>query len=83
MLICSEGKDSNELNVDRIPALNNNPLDVSGAGDIMLTTSSMTLASGGDIWEAGYIGSLSAAIQIDRLGNIPLQRQEIISHLKK
>ena len=57
---------------DRLPALNPNPKDVAGAGDSLLIASALTLAAGGDIWEAAYIGSVMAACQVSHVGNIPL-----------
>jgi len=59
---------------DRVNALNSNPKDVSGAGDSMLITSSMVLVSGGTIWEASLLGSIASAIQVGRIGNIPLSK---------
>ena len=57
---------------DRLPALNTNPKDVAGAGDSLLIASALTLAAGGNIWEAAYIGSIMAACQVSHVGNIPL-----------
>ena len=67
---------------DRISALNNSPKDVAGAGDSLLITSAMTLASGGNIWEAAYLGSLAAAVQVGRVGNTPLSAKELLQELK-
>ena len=77
LLVHAETTSSNTWLTDRIPALNNNPLDVAGAGDSMMITSAMILASGGNIWEAAAIGSIAAAIQVGRVGNIPITKNEI------
>ncbi len=66
---------------DRVNALNNSPKDVAGAGDSMLISSALTLVSGGSIWEAAIIGSISAAIQVSRVGNMPLQIDELLKEL--
>ena len=66
---------------DRIGALNPTPKDVAGAGDSLLISSALTMAIGGSIWDASLIGSLSAAIQVSRMGNIPLKVEELISGL--
>ena len=66
---------------DRINALNSAPKDVSGAGDSLLITSAMTLASGGNIWQAALLGSLAAAIQVGRVGNTPLKTKELLKEL--
>ena len=67
---------------DRISALNSAPKDSSGAGDSILISSAMTLASGGNIWEAACVGSLAAAIQVGRMGNIPLSVNEILREIR-
>jgi len=66
---------------DRIPALNSNPIDVAGAGDSMLIASSMALALKANIWEAALLGSIAAAIQVSRIGNIPLTTDEFLSNI--
>ena len=66
---------------DRIPALNSAPRDVAGAGDSMLIASSMALACGADIWAAAAVGSLAAAVQVGRVGNTPIQSQELFQEL--
>ena len=63
---------------DRVDALNSTPKDVAGAGDSLLIASSMTLASGGTIWEAACLGSLAAAVQVGRVGNTPLRIEELL-----
>ncbi len=73
--------DKDDLLTDNIPALNSNAKDVSGAGDSLLTCSSMALTVGADIWESAYLGSVAAAIQVSRIGNIPIQKNEMINEL--
>ena len=70
---------SEQFETDRIPALNTNPRDVSGAGDSLLITSALVLAAGGDIWQSAFLGSIAAARQVSRIGNIPLKIEELIS----
>jgi len=81
-LIIHINKDeTNNLFTDRINALNNNPIDVAGAGDSLLITSSMALASGANIWESSLLGSIAASIQVGRIGNTPLQSSELLKEL--
>ena len=78
--IIHASKDGSEnFDTDQIPALNSYSKDVAGAGDSLLISSGMARASGANIWEAAFIGSLAAAIQVGRLGNIPLKLHELIS----
>lgn len=66
---------------DRVGALNSAPKDVAGAGDSLLITSALTLASGGNIWEAACLGSVAAAVQVGRVGNTPIQTKELLQEL--
>jgi len=80
VMIYNSNKD--ELLTDNIPALNNNAKDVSGAGDSLLTCSSMAKRIGANIWEASYLGSIAAAIQVSRIGNIPIQKEELLKEIR-
>ena len=80
MIHAGNGKETDWM-TDRIAALNSAPKDVAGAGDSMLIASAMTLASGGNIWEAACIGSLAAAIQVGRVGNTPIRTYEMLTEL--
>ena len=72
-------KSESGLITDKLAAINPNPVDVAGAGDSMFVTAALTLASGGSIWEAAAVGSVAAAIQVSRLGNLPLNVDELTS----
>jgi len=67
---------------DRLSALNTSPKDVSGAGDSLLTCASMAMAVGADIWQASYLGSIAAACQVSRIGNIPLSASALMVEIK-
>jgi rfaE bifunctional protein kinase chain/domain len=77
-VLISSSSNYDDLKIDRIGALNSNPKDVAGAGDSMLISSAMALATGTNIWEAACIGSYAAAIQVDRVGNSPIQMHELM-----
>lgn len=66
---------------DRLPAMNSTPLDTAGAGDSFLTTASMALVAGADIWQASYLGAVAAALQVSRTGNTPLSFAELRGEL--
>jgi rfaE bifunctional protein kinase chain/domain len=66
---------------DRLPAFNPLPKDVSGAGDSFFMASSMALRTGTDIWQASYLGSLAAALQVSRVGNLPLSAAELVREI--
>ncbi len=66
---------------DRLPALNTVPKDAAGAGDSLLTCTSMALRVGADIWQASYLGSLAAACQVARVGNTPLTPENLLREI--
>jgi len=68
---------------DQVPALNRSAKDVAGAGDSLLVASALTLAAGGTIWESAFLGSLAAAIQVGRVGNIPVLVEELCNELSR
>jgi len=74
-------KTNKGVNNNIIPTFNNNPKDVAGAGDCFLISSSLALTLKLNIWEISLIGSLAAAIQISKIGNIPLSSKELINNL--
>ena len=80
LIHAGSGKEGDWL-TDRVDALNSAPKDVVGAGDSLLITSAMTLASDGNIWEAACLGSLAAAVQVGRVGNTPIRANELLQEL--
>ncbi|MBI5576922.1 MAG: adenylyltransferase/cytidyltransferase family protein [Deltaproteobacteria bacterium] len=81
-LIHAEINEVNPHLTDRLPALNSAPKDVAGAGDSLLICASMAMAVGADIWRSMYLGSLAAACQVGRLGNIPLSTDELMAEIR-
>ena len=67
---------------DRLPAFNTAPKDVAGAGDSFFTCASMALCMGVDIWQSAYLGSLAAACQVARVGNIPLTVADLVAEIE-
>lgn len=55
-----------------LPALSTRVVDPLGCGDALLAAASLTLACGGSLHAAAYLGSLAAAMEIRQLGNQPL-----------
>jgi rfaE bifunctional protein kinase chain/domain len=81
VLIHAKDKEKDSWLTDRLPAFNSSPKDVSGAGDSLLICTSMSLALGKNILHSTYIGSLAAACQVGRLGNIPLDPQQLMDEI--
>ena len=77
-LIHSSNENKSDLwQEESIPALNEEPVDVSGAGDSMLVLGTLALALGKDIWSASLLAAIASAIQISRKGNVPITSNEI------
>jgi len=72
---------NDEWMTDRLPAMNLSPKDSAGAGDSLLIASSMAMAVGANIWQSMYLGSIAAACQVSRVGNMPLSPQDIALEL--
>ena len=66
---------------DQIPSPASQAVDTAGAGDSLIATATVALCAGANIWEAAYLGSLAAAIQVSRSGNIPIRREELLEAL--
>jgi rfaE bifunctional protein kinase chain/domain len=62
---------------DQLPAFNQAPKDAAGAGDSFLVLSSLALLVGASIWQSAYLGSIGAACQVGRIGNVPLTPADI------
>ena len=77
------GDDAGEFQTDRIPSLNPNPRDVAGAGDSLLIAASMALTADASAWVAAYLGSVAAAIQVGRIGNVPLSASDLLNEIEK
>ena len=58
---------------DRLPAFNTAPKDTAGAGDCLFVCTALAHCSSDDIWRSTYLGSLAAAHQVSRVGNVPVE----------
>jgi rfaE bifunctional protein kinase chain/domain len=70
-----------EWESDQLPAFNSAPRDSAGAGDSLLASTAMSLCCGMTIWQSAYVGSLAAACQTSRVGNIPLTQADLITEI--
>lgn len=81
VLVESAEQPGSEIITDQLPAFNIAPKDVAGAGDCLLISAAMALVCGASGWEAAYLGSVAAACQVGRVGNLPLQSSELLKEL--
>lgn len=83
LLIHSGDISSTQWLTDRLPALNIAPKDSAGAGDCLLVCTAMAMVLGRSLWESLYLGSVAAACQVGRVGNVPLTASEILREVQK
>jgi len=62
---------------EHFPALVNNPVDVAGAGDALLSVMSLALAAGASLMVASALATCAAAISVNRVGNSPILQCEL------
>jgi rfaE bifunctional protein kinase chain/domain len=81
LLIHAPSANGSRFLTDRLPAFAHSSKDASGAGDSLLTCASMALAVGANVWQSAYLGSIAAACQVSRVGNLPLNVEELITEI--
>lgn len=64
-----------------LPSLARVAVDPLGAGDALTTVASLALMAGGSLVESVFLGSIAAAVVVHRLGNEPVQVDDIIRFL--
>jgi rfaE bifunctional protein kinase chain/domain/rfaE bifunctional protein nucleotidyltransferase chain/domain len=64
-----------------LPSLAGSVIDPLGCGDALLATASATLAAGGSLHTAAYLGSLAAAVEAQQLGNHTITADQVAAHL--
>ncbi|MBF0266633.1 MAG: adenylyltransferase/cytidyltransferase family protein [Gammaproteobacteria bacterium] len=72
-----------KIQSEHFPALANNPIDVAGAGDAVLSVMSLALSSGLSLMEASAIAGCAASIAVSRVGNTPIQYEELIQFMNQ
>jgi bifunctional ADP-heptose synthase (sugar kinase/adenylyltransferase) len=82
LLVHAKSESMGSVVTDRLPAFNQAPKDTAGAGDCLLVCASLALVIGADIWRSAYLGSLAAACQVGRIGNIPLTTADIVAEIE-
>jgi rfaE bifunctional protein kinase chain/domain len=75
--------DKSEYLTEQLPAFNSAPKDVAGAGDSLFTAMALGMRAGLSVWQAVYIGSIAAAVQVSRVGNTPLSREELLAEIEE
>jgi len=64
------------------PALDPNPVDVTGAGDALLAAVTLGCSAGWPLMKAAAMGTAVAALAVGRLGNTPISAAEVAAFLE-
>jgi rfaE bifunctional protein kinase chain/domain len=81
--IAYESETDGLINRQHFPALNINPVDVSGAGDSLLAALSVGICSGATLMQSSAIGAGMASLAVQQVGNIPVSNHKLKSYLRK
>ncbi|MCC6427404.1 MAG: adenylyltransferase/cytidyltransferase family protein [Phycisphaerales bacterium] len=65
------------LRGEHVPALCPMGVDPLGCGDSLLAAATLTLAAGGSLLAASFLGACAAAAQVQRLGNVPISGNDL------
>lgn len=71
-------EEEGRLRSEHVPAASQQALDPLGCGDALLAAASLTLAAGGSLQAATVIGSMSAGVQAQRLGNEAVSGEDLM-----
>jgi rfaE bifunctional protein kinase chain/domain/rfaE bifunctional protein nucleotidyltransferase chain/domain len=64
-----------------LPSLTTHAIDPLGCGDALLSAATLTLAAGGSLHAAAYLGSIAAALEASRIGNQPVSLDQLLSRI--
>lgn len=67
----------------RMPTKARKVADVSGAGDTVISTLTMALAAGADIFEASYLANYAGGIVCEEIGIVPIELDRLFSIVKE
>ena len=79
-LLVFNKKDRNKI---YCPSFANSVVDVSGAGDALLSLASLSLSINKDPKYAAFLGSVASAFAVNNLGNLSVKKQQLLRVLKE
>jgi D-beta-D-heptose 7-phosphate kinase/D-beta-D-heptose 1-phosphate adenosyltransferase len=66
-----------------IPTRPRNVYDVTGAGDMVLATLTMAIASGATWLQAAHLANVAGGLEVEKFGIVPITKDEIIDELHR
>lgn len=79
----ADGANDGRLISEYLPAFSSRVVDPLGCGDALLAAASLTLAAGGSLAAAAFLGSAAAAVELGQLGNQPLRAADLCDAVGK
>jgi rfaE bifunctional protein kinase chain/domain/rfaE bifunctional protein nucleotidyltransferase chain/domain len=73
----AEGSFASRLRAQHVPALAPFAIDPLGCGDSLIAAATLAMTGGASLLGAAFLGSAAAAIQAQRLGNIPISATDL------
>lgn len=80
-LVAYERHDGDSVISEHFPALSVSPVDVAGAGDSLLATMALAIGAGASVMEASALGSIVASCAVERMGNVPVSKNDLLASL--
>lgn len=74
---------TSRLRGEHVPAFTPHATDALGCGDALLATATLTLARGGSLLSASYLGAAAAAVEARRVGNVPVSGSDLRRELQR
>lgn len=72
-----------ENNKYRIPTKARKVLDVSGAGDTVISTLTLALCAGANITEAAYLANYAGGMVCEEVGVVPIELEKLFAEIEK
>jgi rfaE bifunctional protein nucleotidyltransferase chain/domain len=69
--------DASRVRSEHVPALTGHPVDTLGCGDTLLAGATLAMCAGASPLAASFLGSVGAAVQAQRLGNVPISATDL------
>ncbi len=74
---------SNEEKIRRMPTKARKVADVSGAGDTVISTLTVALAAGANIYESCFLSNYAAGIVCGEVGIVPIEKENLFETVLK
>jgi D-beta-D-heptose 7-phosphate kinase/D-beta-D-heptose 1-phosphate adenosyltransferase len=68
---------SQDGSIEDVPTIPCKAVDVTGAGDTVAAATVLTLASGGSLAEAAFLGNMAASVAVGKEGAVTVTRDEV------